>query len=336
MTVMHGQLTRCVVARQFDLFHGSRVITGLSQLSGPFTVECASWITNRLSLQVETCGLRIGIELSDHSDVFDEELLARSDLYFKRSYYEPDLARIATGLRSKIMPLGLNYACRSHIVLLRTLGFFKIRPVSHHELYRTLVMPHYSVYEYAPDAPCEASILFQARLWSPADAPGDADVNQKRVELLRALRRAFGRRVVGGLVPSPLACEQYPDLLTTFPCRQPAYIRAAKKPLIGIYFRGLFHSVAFKLPEYLAASKCIVSESIRNRLPEPLVHGKHLLNFTSHDECLAHCDRLLSSPLLARQLRESAWEYYVQEVAPAAHMRNVIMRACTAASNTVT
>jgi hypothetical protein len=310
-----------------DLFHAAHAITGLWQMDRDFTIARVPWITSSLALQVKVDGIRVGLELSDHSNVFANELLERCDIYFKRSYYGPDLINVSPSLRRKVVPFGLNYACcskRSMIKMLRAIG---VRTIPVGSIYRAMVMPTWKAFEYGAAEQCDETILFQARLWAPEEAPGDSEVNIRRVALLRALRREFGERVVGGLVPTPYACEAYPDLLTNLPCRQPAYIRAAKQPLVGIYFRGLFDSIAFKLGEYLAASKCIVSEPIRNRLPVPMENGRHMLVFTSNEQCLSECERLLSSPRLAQELRRTASEYYRTEVMPETHMRNIIKRA---------
>jgi hypothetical protein len=94
--------------------------------------------------------------------------------------------------------------------------------------------------------------------------------------------------------------------------------------LIGIYSRGLFGSVAFKLTEYLAASKCIVSEPIANRLDEPI---SHLKTYTSADECLSACDFFLSNPREAQEARRASWEYYLRNVRPKVHIASLLSRA---------
>lgn len=125
-------------------------------------------------------------------------------------------------------------------------------------------------------------------------------------------------------MPSPFALKYYPDLITNQPCRQPQYIRWAKMPLIGIYFRGLFGAIAIKMAEYLACSKCIVSEPIENELTFPL---SHISVYHSNDECIAACDRLLKDTSLAEFHRRQSWNYYEAHVSPQAHMADLLARA---------
>jgi hypothetical protein len=197
------------------------------------------------------------------------------------------------------------------------------------DIYRYLVTPHWKSFEYRPEQPVDSTILFQTRVWEPHDAPGDEGINEQRVSLLRALRSEFGRRVVGGVVPTPFARQNFPDLVTDQPCRQPQYIAWARKSLIGIYSRGLFGSFGFKMAEYIASSKCIISEPIDNVLPAPL---DHISIYRSNDECIAACDRLLSDASLAEFHRRQSWNYYEAHVSPRVHMADLLARAKAAFS----
>ena len=97
--------------------------------------------------------------------------------------------------------------------------------------------------------------------------------------------------------------------------------------MIGIYTRGLHHSLAFKLGEYLASSKCIVTEPLRNELPSPLVPGKNYLEFSTPQECMQRCEQLLDDHDLANQMRRNNWEYYQREVRPDRHVLRCLERA---------
>jgi hypothetical protein len=78
------------------------------------------------------------------------------------------------------------------------------------------------------------------------------------------------------------------------------------------------------MAEYLAASKCIVSEPIDNELPAPL---DHISVYRSESECMEACDRLLSDPSLAAFHRLQSWNYYETYVMPRAHIANLLVRA---------
>jgi hypothetical protein len=346
----------CYVSIDQDLYHASHLYTGLCDLSrkGKARVRFAvskqgqDLYTNEgttvwLSVTDERReGALIAVDLRDRSDLFNTGALERCDLYLKRSYYGPNIPRLADNLKRKIVPFGLNYACRSRSSTARVLAALfpkyplelirsprtamnRIGPTS--VLYHYLTTSNIRAFEYRPDEEVEPSILFQSRVYKPEHVLPDSpeEVNEGRVAVVRALRKAFGKRFVGGLVPTDYARKYFPDALSDNPTRQSQYITMSKRSLVGIYTRGLFHSLAFKLPEYLAASKCIVSEPLRNQLPVPLVEGRHYLVYRTIDECVEHCARLLDDYESARRLRQEAWTYYKEEVEPAAHLTNCLI-----------
>ena len=132
--------------------------------------------------------------------------------------------------------------------------------------------------------------------------------NEERAALISLLRKTFGPRFRGGLVPTPFARQRYPDVLLEEAYRRPDFIGMVKTNLIGVCTRGLHHSLAFKVAEYLAASMCIVSDPMLNQLPEPLAAGEHYLQFSNLDQCLVQCDRLLSRPDEAREMRRRNYD----------------------------
>jgi hypothetical protein len=273
----------------------------------------------------------VAIDLHDQSHVFATAVLERCDSYFKRSFHGPDLAALPGNLLCKIRPFGLNYACRTFGSTRRLFqraalglafrGIVGIRRLRHH-----VALPKIGAFEQGPAAVVEPTIVFQTRVWEAHEAaPGESEaINEERVALLRALKNAFGARFRGGLVPTPLALARYPRDVSIHPSRRTRYTAMSKRNLIGIYTRGLHDSTAFKLPEYLAASQCIVAEPPRNELPVPLVIGKHFLPFASADECVAACHRLFAEKDLATRMRHANHEYYVSEVEPAAHLGRVL------------
>jgi hypothetical protein len=284
------------------------------------------------------------IDLLDRSDQFSLERLRHCDLYMKRSYHSQDINALPDFLRAKVAPFGLNHFCRS----LR--GAVRIMPALLHHYRREwmrhpgrmsaskaagltdlkyyLLGPDPASFELAPEAEKDRTVVYQPRLWSQVETePDNADaLNGQRVELVRALRRALGPRFRGGLVPNAYARTHYPDDVTDLPTKPKDYIEFSKKSLIGIYTRGIHHSLAFKMSEYLASSTCIVSEPLRNELPAPLIEGKNYLSFSNPSECVDRCLQLLDDSVAARTVRQNNHDYYRNHVEPAAHMEKCLDR----------
>jgi len=331
-----------------DFYHASSLYAGLDMLARRGAIELNFRRAERLELdltsdsdtvclQVRNPGsnrpMLIAIDLHDQSHIFATAILKQCDSYLKRSFHERDINELPGELACKVRPFGLNYACRTtgstirifrHAAFCLVLrGLTGIRRLRHH-----LVLPRAADFEQLPTGFVEPTIVFQTRVWEANEtAPGESDaINEGRVAVVRALKEAFGERFRGGLVPTSLALARYPREVSAFPSRRSLYTAMSKRNLIGIYTQGLHCSTAFKLPEYLAASLCIVAETPRNLLPVPLVPGRHFLPFRSAQECVAACQRLLANRELAAEMRRANHDYYRTEVEPSAHICRVLER----------
>jgi hypothetical protein len=212
--------------------------------------------------------------------------------------------------RTKVLPFGLNYACRTPLSVLTAFNVFAPRFRLPCSWKNYLLSPSPRTFEVSPCQLTRPSILFQTRLWSRSElAPSDSpeEINGTRVKLVRELKRAFGPRFRGGLVPSKEA-SYYPDLITSVATRRWQYAASSRDATIGIYTRGLHGSNAFKLAEYLAGAKCIVGESLAHDLPLALEE--------CHRRCetiegiVAECDVLLSNDARLQDLRRASSHYY--------------------------
>ena len=334
------------------LYHAAKIFSGLDALRRSGLVSVQAKVEAESSgrvLLVDAIDLernvrrRLGFELSDHSTFFCETGLTRCDVYFKRNFFPPHAERLRPEQRSKIVPFGLNYACANQTsrawvlgrwswAVAKTLrrspreGAARLRQwLAELRLYAALRGS--SAFERVPDAAVLPAVLFQTRVWPPEETAEHLDqINEERVALIRQLRKVLGARFHGGIVPTPFARQHYPDVLLPEGYRHGDYIDVMHRYLVGIATRGLHDSIAFKLPEYLAGSLCIVSEPLHNDLPQPLIAGQHYLGFRSTDECIGQCERLLSHPAEAREMRRHNFDYYRRWVEPGAHLLDCLDR----------
>lgn len=294
---------------------------------------------------------RIVIDLLDRSDIIDAAALPACDTYFKRSYFAADLIQLGQRLvnrnaMQRVRPWGLNFPCqaassavRRWLLAARCLARRTARAAlrgaaaafrAAQEVRQFTCLPQSAEFEVAEQQPLEPLVVFQTRLWEPHEtAPDNADeVNRLRVDVVRALRRGLGRAFIGGLVATPLAQREFPEeVVAPAQSRMANYAAFSRRALIGVYSRGLHHSTAFKLPEYLAGSKVIVAEGLRNETPL-LEAGTHWIGFRDADECVQQCRELLSDPDRCAALRRAAGEYYRRYVEPVAHLRWTLAEAC--------
>jgi hypothetical protein len=336
---------------QHDLVHTSLVLTGLCELASRGAIalryrhpkiESDRWlIGDPVVLVADVHGsqtTRVAIDLRDGEGI-SRPIVDRVRWYFKRSFHPPETAALEPDRRDRMVPFGLNFPCRSLRSSARLLaaiggpialsGRAGLQRLRHY-----LSTPPPVAFEQSPEVPAEPWIHFQPRLWAPDEAPAEAEaINTDRVNMVRALKREFGKRFIGGLVATRYARQHYPDDLTPHSSKVQDYLRLKQRCLIGIYTRGLEHSLAFKLSESFAASQCLVSVPLRYGLPAPLEIGRHYLEFDTPDGCIAACQRLLSDDELARAMRKANHDYYVREIEPAAHMQRLLDRVATGASS---
>jgi hypothetical protein len=171
-------------------------------------------------------------------------------------------------------------------------------------------------------------VFFATRVYSPEEAPLTPEreqINERRVELVRGLRRSFGARFVGGLRFSTFAQKHYGDCVYRVPDNQAWHYRTGQQSLVHVNSTGLHGSTGWKLAEALAQQSCLVSEPCLDELPQPLRDGVHCLTFSRLEECVSHCDTLLRDSSLAEWIRQEGHRYYLNGVRPDALVRNLLL-----------
>ena len=301
------------VSPTFDIRHTALFLAGLRE-HGPLRIVLDPAVRNEVVLWCTRNERKVVIDLSDHADHFDEAGLAWCDVYLKRNL---------TTTCGKVQPFGLNYSGRDTWAALQA-AFARRDLRAAVDLMRRA---HGREYEYAPEKRKDKVVLLQTRLWEADECPGDLQINEQRIELVASLARAFGTRFQGGLVDTPLARRMAPSLISKN-YKQREYIAWQKTAQVAVYTRGLYGSLAYKMAEYLASSKCIVSEPIDVCLPTPLADGKHVRWFSTHAECVARCGELLEQP---GEFPRNTWNYYQQHVRLAADAVRQVLEATTRA-----
>lgn len=283
------------------------------------------------------------------------------DIYIKRTFDESFIQTLSSELRKKIIPYGLHYCCRSQLespmMFTRRLFLYnRIQKLFYNKPLKALwltfgrplriyflgsLLPSIASvqpfpakdYEVPPSEPAERKIYFRTRVYDVADAPSTYSceqrrkVNQVRVETIRVLKAHFGENFVGGLRASSFAKKHYPDCLDEKYISPAQHIEYCKRYLININTDGLHGSIGWKFPEYLAASRCIVSEPVSVKLPVAIEAGKHYLAFRTPDECIQACEALMNNKSLAMSMRHNNHIYYRENLTPSKLIYNCLEKA---------
>ncbi len=286
----------------------------------------------------------VSFDMHDSMEIDSVEKLQVCDIYFKRSYSQSYINALPEPLARKVYPFGLNYACCSHFERRHIID----QLISHHcvtdkfkngklasiktilgKSLRLLLwgqsrFPLYHKFEVGPDNPGNGEILFQARVWDPKDSPESyrrnpekhRRLNENRANTVRALRSAFGDVFMGGLEPTDFAARHFPDCLTNLKTDKEKYLELVKQCSIAVTTTGLHDSTGWKLPEFIAASRCVVTEPIKYAIPGSFVEHRNYLAFTTPEDCVNACRQLLADKQLAKSMRESNFSYYQKSLAP--------------------
>lgn len=277
------------------------------------------------------------------SSVLRQDALEIADGYFKRSYLK---AAIPERYRSKVFPLGLNYEVYTgqfdRYELARVLwrkSALKSFPI---ELGRRLAelaslsyLPSASTVQSPPRPDREPFVLFMARAWDPCDEPPGlsaqdraerVQVNEMRAHCIEYLRKYLGRRFFGGFARTKYAARRFPELLldNSEVSGKKNYMSLLQQYPICIATAGLHGSIGWKMGEYVACSRAIVSERFECSLPGDFAKDRNYLEFDAPARCVEQTMRLVETHHLRREMMELNHDYYHAYLAPDRLIQNTL------------
>jgi len=148
-----------------------------------------------------------------------------------------------------------------------------------------------------------------------------------RAACIRKLKSEFGERFYGGLSHHEDAKKRYSDCLLPHRklSRKWNYMRILPYYPICVTTAGLFGSVGWKLSEYVACSKAIVSEKMFCRLPGNFTERGNYLSFDTPEQCVERVAELVDKAELRHTLMLNNYRYYHSYVRPDSLIMNALM-----------
>ena len=281
--------------------------------------------------------ITIYYDTTDGEDL-SQEALEVADIYFKRSYRED---AIPGEYRNMIFPLGLNYEVYTDgINKLDFARFFLNKQAfrSPKQMIKSLMGNLHLKYQptalamHTPPARSqEPRVLFMARTWDPEDYPAGFtpelaenwrmicnEVNETRASVISLLRKNLGDRFYGGFSPGSHAVANYKSCLLpdTRAAEKKSYINTLRQYPICIASTGLYNSIGWKLGEYVAFSKAIVSEALYYEVPGGFSKDKNYLEFKTADQCVEQTYILLEDKDVRETMMENNYQYYKNYLSP--------------------
>jgi len=293
-------------------------------------------------LVVVNDGFRLYYDAHDCPHI-DVEMAGQADFYFKRSYAS---RHVPENLRDKVFPLGLNYpVCADgfdRFELHRSL-FFAARRSNWRQMPKHLArnllrcasqalslplvfVPTMDAMNDRPRPDQEPRIVFLTAAWAPDESlePHSEKMlerrrlNERRAECIRRLRQRFGDRFVGGFSPTRHAVREFPDVLMSDPrlSIRRNYLNLLRSCSIGIATAGLHGSIGWKMGEYVAFAKAIVSERLNHEVPGDFRCGRNYLEFSDSEQCADAVGKLMCDHQLRHQMMQDNRCYYESFLRP--------------------
>ncbi|MDO4801914.1 MAG: hypothetical protein Q4A15_07080 [Prevotellaceae bacterium] len=321
--------------------HCCQIMAGLSDLQHQ----------GRIRLKMDNCRLGMAafvrVRWCGKTVVFDtqdgylnlgrsSEFLKDCDFYFKRSFDRRLNKEHFKDLASKCHPLWLNYMVmmpgslycgQDNGSMCGVKGFVKyVLGMRSAEYFTCDKFEEEPVFKNSKDL----RILFLTRLWSsntedPKRKEFLREINETRIGLIRALRKRYGAHFCGGLRKSDLAMQLAPDLIVTYRMsNRRNFLRLLHEHDICIASTGLHNSIGWKLAEYVAASKAIVSERLHYEVTGDFGPNKNYLEYWDVSQALFAVERLMSNPEQVYRMKLENWRYYMECLRPDAIVWNAL------------
>ena len=267
---------------------------------------------------------------TDDSYQINEEIYQWCDVY---GSVNANFAKIDVKFHDKLISLCPSFGIRCWSLLgtmYHALGNYRKETGSikkHLGKYKRLITTrkHLSDY-YSPILEQENSyIFFCSTLWYNDEwNKNDDGVNKTRANFIRACKNVKGLSFEGGLVAQTggrSSVDKFADCLYGG-VSMDEWMQKTKQSLLVFNTPAFWNCHGWKLGEYLALGKCIISTKLSNDLPDPLEHGVNIHFVENTEESMAEAiEYILSHPEYRHKLEEGAKEYWYQYGTPEASLK---------------
>lgn len=178
---------------------------------------------------------------------------------------------------------------------------------------------------YAPSVASDRFVFFLSTLWYNDEwNKNDEGVNARRANFIRACKDLEEVRFEGGLVSQGKERSSevlFADCLCSG-VSMGEWMERTKRSTLVFNTPAFWDCHGWKLGEYLALGKCIISTKLSNDLPAPLVHGKNI-HFVENDrEAMKEAVRyIIDHPDYRTSLEKGARDYWEKYGTPLASLK---------------
>jgi hypothetical protein len=312
----------------FDAYYCSYYLQGIAEVFGWRSIHFShdGFVNmNRphsLALVLRPEGCKIFIDAQD-SRVPYGDALSWSDVYAKINV---DANELAGEAQKKILPLGPSFGIRwlelVPSVSLAATNFWKC--LSEFKGYRSW-REHFANYwrpyhyrvpltSYVHEPSREGYVFSLSRAWDH-----EPQCNEYRLNFIKACRSLHYIRFEGGFTPCRNGSMKGLEAFAVdhrYPLDE--YIAKLKRSLVAFNTPAVYGCLGWKLAEYLALGKAVISTPLNRALPAPLEHGRHIHYVDGSVDEIAQAVELLHSDAEYRhELERNARRYFLEYLSPA-------------------
>jgi hypothetical protein len=316
-----------------DAYYHGYYLVGIRDLLGSprFHVRRGERPTTRpelLACEFRDAGLRVVFDARDGA-WYDPRGLDWADVYAKINI---DPICPPAPSRARLVPLGPGFTVRAWGAMETVLAC--LRSVPPYELGRQALRRHVADFrrQYRYRLPIEAyeregppsspeHVFTLNSLWA-----GHAECNEARARFMRVCRTTPGVVFEGGFTPRRTAdVPGYEELTIPYGCTIAEYVERIRRSGVVFNTPAVAGCHGWKLGEFLALGKAIVSTPLSRALPAPLEHGVHV-HFVDGSEAGIRdgVERILRDATYRRTLERGARRYYLEHVRPRSAVARVL------------
>ena len=189
-----------------------------------------------------------------------------------------------------------------------------------------------NILESSPVFDLEPKIIFMARAWNPDSVENKSqkesieEINETRAFCIRTLRKEFRNKFYGGLAFDDYSNKYFKDILLPDQSlsQKKNYLNLLKEFPICIATTGLNNSNGWKLGEYVAFSKAIISEPLFFDVPGSFQENNNYLVFTNSESLLSSAEKLIEDKDFRCQMMQNNYRYYQSSLKPDSLILNTL------------
>lgn len=322
-----------------NINYGSFYVKGLWDLFGRDNVIFTSKYFHSLRYTTQTHCLafvisdtRYVIDWADSNEVFYDDFLQWSDVYGKVNY---NAACLPGFNREKIKVISPNFGIgcfggnRYQAVIICLSNYWKCFSRLK-DGFLSYLSPYLWLYKRShidlnPSVSTVGSrtIFMVARYWQ-----GETAANNARIAFIRACNQLNKEGIIdfiGGMVPESVETDCPEDVMMHEEIPMGRYIELMEKSLLVFNTPAVHQCHGWKLPEYLAHGKMILSTPFVNELPVPMVHGENIFFVEANEQSFYNEIKSIVNDIeLQKTLEQGSRRYWDENVAPDASLRHFI------------